>query len=1117
MGPSHDVARDAGRGVGKVAVRGQRFPWADLALSLAIFGVVWLTRSLAASAFVTWDEPAWVYRSVRFLTALAEGDLRGTLLVGHPGVLTMWTGALSLAWGLVTGAVSQSQLAAASAIKALDVHDPAALTLLVDLLPTAKVGISVVHASIAVGLFWLLERLLDRRYALVGTLLLVTDPYYLAMSRVLHMDALTSGLMLASVLAALVFVREGCRRYLVISAVAAGMAAVTKSYGVLVAPYVGLLLLYSLQRTTQAGKSRLLATVRDGGFWGGIATATFVLLWPSMWVAPIGTLREVLGLSLSYAADPGDATTAFFLGVTTSTPGAIFYPVMLYFRATPLVLVGAALALLGLAVRPAPEDPGANRRWLTWALLGYGILYLVVITLSAKKFGRYMLPATLALDMLAMLGLVGTLDTLARAASRSLRSAGWLQEAGTGTLACLLVVASAGALLGPLAPAHYLAYYNPWAGGLSEATKSVPVGWGEGLEQVAAYLTGLPEAEDTVVATWSVAAIAPSFPGRVTTLTAENLPAADYVLLYLGDIQASLPLAERFYGQERPEFVARVCGVEYAWLYRNVCAEEVARGLAQVNGDADLVVLDRHSTFDRHSNAWAVAVMEAGPEASVIDQLNAALDHHQVGAGQDVWYVRYDDENVPQIPDPDDLVQRHLQRNGLLLGRQRFACGTISRYRLLSDRFVPLTADRPQDAVLNGQLLLDSYGLSQDQLEYRQTVGLALAWQVLQPVPEDYHLFVHLLDERDRKWGQRDVPLCDTDGICASAWEVGSTHTVDLDLGVEPGTVPGPYRLVTGLYRMGDSARLPVLDVAGKRVGDEVALASLTVGPSTVPADPADLPIPHPMDAQFGEQVQVLGYGLPENVRSGEDVALDLFWQCLEDVKAPWDLVLRLAQGGRIVHEVRGQPAGESYPTDRWSTGDVFHAVHVFRVPSDLESGLYDVQANLCDAGGRCLAGEDVLMTSLEVEHVERLFDVPEMRYPFHARLGGTAELLGYDLDEALEPGGPLRLTLFWRALETPEVSFTVFTHLLDAARDVRGQRDSVPVGGQRPTTGWVQGEVIVDSYEISVDADAPVGVYQVEVGLYDPATGERLPVILADATSDPDRRVLLPQPVTVY
>jgi hypothetical protein len=81
-----------------------------------------------------------------------------------------------------------------------------------------------------------------------------------------------------------------------------------------------------------------------------------------------------------------------------------------------------------------------------------------------------------------------------------------------------------------------------------------------------------------------------------------------------------------------------------------------------------------------------------------------------------------------------------------------------------------------------------------------------------------------------------------------------------------------------------------------------------------------------------------------------------------------------------------------------------------------------------------------------------------------------------------------LHLTLYWQAQQQMDVSYTVFVHLLDAQNRIWGQRDSVPDRGQYLTTGWLEGEVVEDEYEIPVDPAAPSGEYLIEVGLYDAA-----------------------------
>lgn len=144
---------------------------------------------------------------------------------------------------------------------------------------------------------------------------------------------------------------------------------------------------------------------------------------------------------------------------------------------------------------------------------------------------------------------------------------------------------------------------------------------------------------------------------------------------------------------------------------------------------------------------------------------------------------------------------------------------------------------------------------------------------------------------------------------------------------------------------------------------------------------------------------------------------------------------------------------------------------------------------------------------------------------PVNARLGDKVELAGYRLGTDVAspqsgilttaPNTALRLTLYWRALAPMETSYTVFTHLLDDEGQLWAQKDNLPVRGSYPTTDWRAGEMIVDKYDIVIPPAAPAGQYELEVGLYDGTTGERLPVL--DRTGQKqDGRVLLSDRIVV-
>jgi hypothetical protein len=125
------------------------------------------------------------------------------------------------------------------------------------------------------------------------------------------------------------------------------------------------------------------------------------------------------------------------------------------------------------------------------------------------------------------------------------------------------------------------------------------------------------------------------------------------------------------------------------------------------------------------------------------------------------------------------------------------------------------------------------------------------------------------------------------------------------------------------------------------------------------------------------------------------------------------------------------------------------------------------------------------------------------IEHSLETEFGNGVRLLGYTLEtETAVSGKALALTLYWQARLPVESRYKVFTHVLgevynaNAGSFLWGQQDNEPVNGARPTSTWRSGEVIVDRYAIPLDPGAPPGEYVLEVGMYDPATLERLPVL---------------------
>lgn len=107
----------------------------------------------------------------------------------------------------------------------------------------------------------------------------------------------------------------------------------------------------------------------------------------------------------------------------------------------------------------------------------------------------------------------------------------------------------------------------------------------------------------------------------------------------------------------------------------------------------------------------------------------------------------------------------------------------------------------------------------------------------------------------------------------------------------------------------------------------------------------------------------------------------------------------------------------------------------------------------------------------------------------------GLIRLNGYALSSPISPDGEVLLTLRWESLQAVDFDFHVFVHVLDAQGQRVAQRDGQPVQWTRPTSTWQPGETITDRYGLLLSDDFAPGEYTISVGLYDPISGQRLPV----------------------
>jgi hypothetical protein len=388
-------------------------------------------------------------------------------------------------------------------------------------------------------------------------------------------------------------------------------------------------------------------------------------------------------------------------------------------------------------------------------------------------------------------------------------------------------------------------------------------------------------------------------------------------------------------------------------------------------------------------------------------------------------------------------------------------------------------------------------------------LDVTLYWRVLRDGDrDDYAFFAHLVDDLGFRWGGEtffNVP--------SLQWRAGDVMIFRKEIEIAPGAPPGQYGLSIGAYSSSLDARLPVLNEAGQMAGTRIKVGPLDVARAAFP--PAELPtMEQPVEVVFDESLSLLGTDRDRgDLQPGETLALTLYWQAntsLQDAHRV-SIWLEGAQGRVPLWE--GDPVHGLYPLTAWRPPEFVRDRYALRLPTDAPAGDYDLRLALLGSDGTVARTADgaafVSLYTMHVKATDKRWELPAFAYPVGARLGDKVELLGYDLDrQQAAPGETIHLTLVWRCLDEMDTAYTVFTHLLDAGGQVRGQKDNPPVGGSYPTTLWVPDEVVVDEYTIQIQADAPPGAHVIEVGMYDPSNVRRLPVI--DPSGTTGDRVLL-------
>jgi hypothetical protein len=289
----------------------------------------------------------------------------------------------------------------------------------------------------------------------------------------------------------------------------------------------------------------------------------------------------------------------------------------------------------------------------------------------------------------------------------------------------------------------------------------------------------------------------------------------------------------------------------------------------------------------------------------------------------------------------------------------------------------------------NDEVRLLGYQITPLWTQPGQSLTITLYWQNLVDQPLTHNVFLHAVNSRGEGVGQVDgIEL--TDGHRWRAGKLTPTHHT-FQLGHQLN--PGPYLIRLGLFDARTGVRLPVFDIEGKNLGEQVLFGLFyIVEDDQNPTQPTTR-----LQATLGQQIQLLGYDLLSETGQSFDrqqasethLNLNTYWQAIRPVDGDYTIFLQLLDSqNQLVAGYDTQPLNHNYPTSRWQVGEVVVERIDLSLPTPISpgdyrlmTGMYDLQTGqrqiATDAQGKPLKDNMITLANVHVSSNEIIINAP--------------------------------------------------------------------------------------------------------------------------------------------
>ena len=262
--------------------------------------------------------------------------------------------------------------------------------------------------------------------------------------------------------------------------------------------------------------------------------------------------------------------------------------------------------------------------------------------------------------------------------------------------------------------------------------------------------------------------------------------------------------------------------------------------------------------------------------------------------------------------------------------------------RDLDPERLPIGIRRPQDFADGLRLL--GHTLDDRPVAPGEARPVNLFWQAAAQPKSEYVAFVQLLDGAGQLASLWEAP---PGGAWATnAWPPGTLIRTQASIRPRADLPDGRYRLIAGLFRASDKARLRTTGGA-----DHILLGEVTVR-----GRPHDRTRPQPQhaaDVAFGQAGRLIGYDLAEpggDFRPGGTIPLTLYWQANAATERPHTVFVHLVDAAGAIHGYGDREPGDGrLPTTSWLAGEYLTDPHQVNASSAAPAGAYRLRIGLYD------------------------------------------------------------------------------------------------------------------------------------------------------------------------